>query len=396
MDIRGSPFLPGSGVAPTVLWYRGNGSAARGAALEWAGHVRHRTRLMISSRSAIPSHRWILLIAVFLLAAPLPSSLARDKTDVVILRNGDLIHGEIKELAFGRIRYSTNYADTIYVKWTNVVSLTSEYFYEVELSDGTRYYGSLGEPTKENTLVVQLGEQSIELNKGEVTGIAPIKSTFLERLDGSLNLGFNFTKSSQVAVLNIAGSATHRARKFLNDLRFSSNFTTQPTKADSYRADLSFRHTRFLKQRRLHTYGAALQRNDELGIDLRVLVDGGYGHYFVQSNSQRLIAVGGLALNKEWNAEGPSDLNLEGVLMTGYKYFRYHTPKADITVTATVFPGLTDWGRIRAEFDTVFRREMVKDFFWDIDFYFSFDSREQTDETSNDDWGIVTSVGYTF
>jgi hypothetical protein len=343
-----------------------------------------------------PSRRWIPLVVLLLLAAALPSTQAREKTDVVILKNGDLIHGEIKELNFGRIRYSTHYADTIYVKWTNVVSLTSEYFYEVELSDGTRYYGSLGEPARENTLVVRLAEQSTELNKDDVVGIAPIKANFLARVDGSLNLGYNFTKSSGVGTLNISGNATHRARRYLNDLKFNSNLTTQPDRDDTYRADLAYRYVRFLEHRRLYTFGAALQRNDELGIDLRVLVDGGYGRSFIQTNRQRLLAVAGLAVNREWSAEGPSDLNLEGAFTATYKFFQYHTPKADITVTAVLFPGLTDWGRLRGEFDTKFRREMVSDFFWDIDFYYSYDNRPRSEGAATDDWGIVTSVGWTF
>ena len=340
--------------------------------------------------------RWIPVLALLLLAALLPTALAREKTDVVILRNGDLIHGEIKEFSLGRIRYSTNYADTIYVKWVDVVSLTSDYFYEIEMTDGRRLYGSLGEPVKENTVVVQLAEQSTELIKDDVVGISPIKATFLARVDGSLNVGFNFTKSSQVGTLNISGNATHRARKYLNDVKFSSNFTTQPDRDDTYRADLSYRYIRFLEKRRIYTAGASLQRNDELGIDLRILIDGGYGRSFVQTNRQRLLAVGGLAVNKEWNAEGPSDINLEALFTATYKFFQYHSPKADITVTATLFPGLTDWGRIRGEFDAVFRREMVKDFFWDINFYYSYDNRPRSEGASTDDWGIVTSVGWTF
>ena len=343
-----------------------------------------------------PNHRWIPLLATLLLAALLPPVLAREKTDVVILKNGDLIHGEIKELALGRIRYSTDHADTIYVKWTNVVSLTSDYFYEIEMTDGTRHYGSLGKPTREGTIVVQLAEQSTELGKDAVVGIAPIKATFLARVDGSLNLGFNFTKSSEVATLNVSGNATHRARKYLNDLRFSSNLTTQPEREDTYRADLSFRHTRYLEHRRIYTSGASLQRNDELGIDLRVLIDAGYGRFFVQTNRQRLVAVAGMAVNQEWNAEGPSAINLEALFSSDYNFFQHHSPKANITVAATIYPGLTEWGRFRGEFNTVFRREMGNDFFCDLDFYYSYDNRPRGENASTDDWGIVTSVGWTF
>jgi len=338
----------------------------------------------------------IVITTVLLLAAMLSPARAREKTDEIVLANGDLIHGEIKELTLGRVKYSTDAADTIYIKWEDIVSITSDYYYEVELTDGTRYFGSLGAPDHEGVLVVILGEQSVDLVKAEVVEIAPIKSTFLARVDGSLNLGFNFTKSSGVATLNVGATATHRAREFMNDLFFSSNVTVQTDREDSTRGDLNYTHVRFLENRYLWGAGAALQRNDELGIDLRILLQGGVGRAFVQTNHNRLVANTGLAVNKEWNTSGPSDVNLEAFFSGSYRYYQYRTPKADILVKLDLFPGLTDWGRIRAEFSMNFRREMVKDFFWNLEPFYSFDNRPRTVEASNDDWGIVTSVSWTF
>ena len=82
----------------------------------------------------------VALVVACLSAAGSPAM--GSDTDVVVLRNGDRLHGEIKGLRFGRLELSTTSMSTIYVEWDKVVGLTSPNFFEVETADGVRYYGS--------------------------------------------------------------------------------------------------------------------------------------------------------------------------------------------------------------------------------------------------------------
>ena len=54
--------------------------------------------------------------------------------------------------------------------------------------------------------------------------------------------------------------------------------------------------------------------------------------------------------------------------------FRYDYPKTDITTEITVYPSLSDWGRLRSELDISASREIVKDFTVVLSFYDSYDS----------------------
>ena len=66
------------------------------------------------------------------------------KTDSVWIRNGDRITGEVKSLSRALLKYSTNDLGTIYIEWDKVVRVSSPATFEVQLSSGQKYYGSLG------------------------------------------------------------------------------------------------------------------------------------------------------------------------------------------------------------------------------------------------------------
>ena len=81
--------------------------------------------------------RGVLLAAVIGGATPLPAQ----KTDVVVLPNGDRITGEIKGVSRGKLDYSTDDAGRISIEWEKIVRVTSRQSYEVTLRSGQRLFG---------------------------------------------------------------------------------------------------------------------------------------------------------------------------------------------------------------------------------------------------------------
>jgi hypothetical protein len=60
-----------------------------------------------------------------------------------------------------------------------------------------------------------------------------------------------------------------------------------------------------------------------------------------------------------------------------------------------LLPSLTESGRVRGEGSLRLRRELVSDLFFEILVYDSYDSRPSEGSEKND-WGLSTSLGYTF
>ena len=52
---------------------------------------------------------------------------------------------------------------------------------------------------------------------------------------------------------------------------------------------------------------------------------------------------------------------VEAFLGASYEFFTYDTPKTTLTTSLTVFPSLTESGRVRGNLDFALRRELIED-----------------------------------
>ena len=335
----------------------------------------------------------VALVVACLSAAGRPATAA--DTDLVVLRNGDRIHGEIKGLEYGRLEFKTTTMGTLEIEWDKIVELASPSFFEIETTDGARYYGSF-ERVSAGQLGVNLEGQTTPLDLWRVVRIRPIKSSFWDRLDGSVSLGASYTKSSEIGQGSLSISVGARRRKYEFSTKFDTTITVQPDQADQSRTAGSVGYLRLLRNRWYVPGTVRFERNTELGLDLRSSVGAGLGRYFLQSNRSVLRGGSGLLLNEENPVEGESTANVEAFAGTTYSYFTYDTPKTNVSTTFLLYVSLNVSGRYRTEFDLSLQREIVRDFTVGMTAYDSYDSKPPAGSTSGHDLGISLTVGWTF
>jgi hypothetical protein len=156
-------------------------------------------------------------------------------------------------------------------------------------------------------------------------------------------------------------------------------------------------YTRLRENRWLTGAVIRLDRNDELGLDLRTSVGVGGGRILSQTNNTTLQLTGGVQLSRENVSAGVSDEDtVEAFGSLNWDWFRYDTPELDLSTNLQIFPNLSDSGRVRAEFDISLKWEMIEDLFWELSFYDSYDSDPVVLDAEKNDYGIVTSVGWEF
>jgi hypothetical protein len=68
----------------------------------------------------------------------------------------------------------------------------------------------------------------------------------------------------------------------------------------------------------------------------------------------------------------------------------------DVSTTTLVFPSLTTLGRIRLQFNAKARFEILKDFYWSVSLFESYDSDPPTTDFRQNDFGVTTALGYSF
>jgi len=133
-----------------------------------------------------------------------------------------------------------------------------------------------------------------------------------------------------------------------------------------------------------------------LGYDLRGTIGSALGRFLVRTNRAVFGVGAGLSTSTELPTDGESVQYLDALLSMRQSFFTYDYPKTDITMALDVYPGLSQWGRVRAQFDGKIKREIVHDFSVGFTIYDSYDNRPPSADAVKNDVGLSLTIGWTF
>ena len=335
--------------------------------------------------------RVFFILSFFLLANF--SALAQ-KTDIVTLLNGDRMTGEIKLLQTGLLNFKTDNMGTINIEWIKIDKIWTDKIFEIELVDGRTYYGSIEPGSIEGTLLVNRDSTDVRLFMKYIVKITRIKESFWDILSGYVQLGFSFTKASQIGQLSFGFNGKYRTKSFYTELNASSVITTTKKEATSRKEDIFLTYYHFLQSRWFWAGLVGAEENTELGLQLRTSLGGGGGIDVIQTNKNTLSTLVGLSLNREWYIDSTeAKYNIEGLLNGKYQLFVYDHPKVSFQTSLNIFPGITDFGRIRSNLNSYLDWEIFLDFYWVLSFYFSYDNKPAS-TASETDYRFETSIKY--
>jgi hypothetical protein len=325
---------------------------------------------------------------------------AAPKTDVIVLVNGDRLTGEIKSLEHNRLKFSTDHMGTVYIEWDKVARLQSDQYLLLERQDGLRYYGQLKPGTEDGRLQVDRGDAQAmpeTVAMASVIRAVPIEGgEFIDRLDGYVSAGLDIAKANDRRSMDFAGGLSSRTREREWAFDGSVNLTDDSTGDTSERYDAGLQYRQFRERRDFYLGFAELSRNTELDLNLRTLAGGGYGQYFVQTNTAEWVGGLGLAYSNEHYTGEEQFNSIEAVFYTTFSIFRYDFPETDIGGTLSLLPSLTKSGRYRTEGDLHAKYEFVDDLYFELRLWGSFDSDPPIAGATRSDYGLVTSLGYSF
>lgn len=338
-------------------------------------------------------------LLLFALLESIGAAWAAPKTDVVYFTNGDRLTGEIKGLEKGKLELSTSTAGTVGIEWDKIARIETGQVIEVETTNGARFHGRV--PSEQQPGTVRLsgpGDAAAgPVPLADVVRIAPIdQGSLLNRLDGYLTVGFDYAKADNQTEFNLSGGLSLRDEIREWSLDAMTTVNSQSTASTTSMYDVTLSNRRFMQDRWFMQYFGTVQGNQELGLDIRGVLGAGIGRFVVQNSHNEWSAVAGLAYDRENFKDQSTQNSVEAVIATGYSFFVYDTPKRTIDANLAVFPSLTESGRVRVEADVDWRIELVEDLFFDLGFYGSYDSKADPSAPSNSDYGVVTSLGYTF
>jgi len=337
----------------------------------------------------------VLPLAVVLVALGGCAAYAAPKTDIVVLNNGDRLTVEIKAMSRGRLTVKTDALGTPNVDWGDVVGLQSSRSYEIEVTDGRRYYGALVEGVRSHVLVRGLLGTPTDLVLLDIVRLTPLGASFWSRLDGNLDAGFNFTSASEQTQWTLNTSVEYRKRAFLNRASLSSQLTKLEANSQT-RNNLNLSSQRFLKNRWFTGGVGQFLQDESLDLDLRSVLGAIVGRYLTQSNHTTFSLFTGGGYTLEHYAGSAAESSFEVLAGGDWEWFSPASSSIDFSSTVISYFNVGTRARARIEFSTSLKRELFKDFYWNVSGFDSYDGAPPTETQKKNDFGITLSVGYSF
>jgi len=167
-----------------------------------------------------------------------------------------------------------------------------------------------------------------KLFKRYIAALTGIKQTFWEILEGSVKLGFSFTKAGGIGEFIFGTTGKYRTKEYFTRLNLNSVITTTTDKHTSRKQDATLSLQGFMQHKWFWAAIMSAEENTQLGIQLRNSICGGFGNYLIQSNRNLLFSQGGILVNREWFVDSTkAQFNLEALFGTNYMIFILNRPQ---------------------------------------------------------------------
>jgi len=337
---------------------------------------------------------------VFLILFCTPT-FAKNTDDVVVLKNGDRLTGEIKGLQRGELKVKADYmAEAVRLDWARIERIESKSTFIISLVDGqilTNVVRLLPANSAEvANFVIGSSGAAFRVAQMDVIRIIPAEPGFWKRLEGSIDFGFSFTSGNDQYQTDLIATATYRTGQHSFTASIDSAFSGQPEGDSTTRKQFTFDYRKQLTSRLFVGGIFDLLQSDQQSLKLRTSVGGLVGRNLYQTEQSRLSIFGGLAASREKYSVAtgePKNLNADALAGVDFTTFRFKS--TDIRSRISLFPSLTTPGRTRLQATSDLHLKIVKDLYWGFHVYENFDSKPPVRADKND-LGVSTSLGWKF
>jgi len=243
--------------------------------------------------------RATILCIALLVAAPL---LARENTDVIMMKNDDRITCEVKGLNGGVLYINPSYIlGTVSVDWSKVARLESKQLFLVKTEDGSVHTGTLntaetpaGRPM--DIQVAETQEKKVVLDSSRIVNVAETSEKFLQRFTGGVNGGLSYSKGNQSTQYNLSALVAYPRERWVAQLGLTSTLSHSSGVTASTWNQVTFGAFHLLPWNNYFCGGlGGFLQSAEQGINRQTTLGGGIGRYLKNTNRTTISVLGGFA-----------------------------------------------------------------------------------------------------
>jgi putative salt-induced outer membrane protein YdiY len=340
-------------------------------------------------------------VAVLLIALLSCGAEAKQK-DIVIMKNGDRLSGEIKELDSGVLYIRVDYiSGSVGLDWKQVEKAQSGRLYEITLQNGDHYDGTIEKLSdSEGTgkdVVISMRDTSIRVPASNVVQVRRKKESTWRQLTGSISFGASFTSGNNVTALNTDASVAYPARTWAAGASYTSSFSGQYGSSQTNLEELQAGYEHYLNRNSFVLGISDFLHSSQQELNLRTTFGAAYGRYVKRTNEHSLRWFGGTVYTHEAfesTTAQPTDQNAEALLGGQYELYRFD--RYTLQSQLLVYPGLSDYGRVRLTTKSSLNVKLRNNFFLTFTFWDNYDSKPPLRFAKRNELGVSTSVGWTF
>jgi len=345
--------------------------------------------------------RTFIFAFILILAMPL---LARDKTDVMVMNNGDRLTCEVKGLDAGVLYVSLDYVDgTVLVDWSKVAHLESKQLFVVKTGEGLVYTGTLktpetagGRPTM--IRVVKTSEQEVDIDQSQIVRMIATSEHFWQRFSGEVSFGTIYSKGNQSTQYSLGAQTAYIRERWNAQAVFDSNLSSSTGVNVSTRNSLDLLARRLLPWDKWFYSGlGGFLQSSEQGITLQTTLGGGVGRYLKNTDRASISVLAGVAwqdTNYQRSILPENKQNIAAAMIyTEARLFKFS--KTNLNLTAALLPAVSDPGRFRFNTNASYYIKLFSNLKWNISFYGNWDNRPPPGLSGND-YGTSSGLSWTF
>lgn len=315
--------------------------------------------------------RGFLMVVVCLVCVPAVVA------DTISLKNGDRVTGKIIKADDKKLLLKTEYAGDLTIALEAVEQIASSDPIYVALADGKTVFGTV--MTREGRLVVDTKEGApVEVERATVAAIRnqTEQADYERRLNPRLTQLWTGTADFSYALttgnvsnntIAVGGTATRQTR---NDKigvygaliygRTKDDDGVSETTANTVRG--GGRYERNLTPRVVAFAFTDLESNEIQLLDLRWVLGGGLGYYFIKNERTQFQVFGGGAYNRENFSTGETRNSAE--ILVGEELNTQLTDRLTFKERLTFFPNLSETGEYRITFDAALGAKLTQNLTW--------------------------------
>jgi len=328
---------------------------------------------------------------------------ARDSKDIIVMKNGDRMTGEIKRLSAGVLSVRLKYVQGIIgVQWSEVANLESTQLFLVQTESGTVYTGKLSGAvaTGERILKIEVAsvpEKEVEISVAQVVRLDQTAERFSRRLSGTISTGILYSKGNEATQYNVASEIEYRKERWSSEASFNSSFASGSGANVSTRNQTDVSSMRLLRWNNWFYSGTGdFLQSSVQGIDLQTTLGGGIGRYLKNSNQTSLYVVGGLAWQnaqyERYTTNQGAQNAASALVAAELKVFRFK--KTDLDVSTLVLPGISE-ARVRVNTNASYYIRLLGDLEWNLSFYGNWDNQPPP-TLKGSDYGTSSGLSWRF